>query len=426
MINREKETVAALLFDYMDSMEIIDTHEHLLNESERLKETVDFSKMFTQYTHLDLSSSGMSADSYNKFTSSELDVEAKWKLFEPYYKKIRNGSYTKAARLSMKRIYNVDDLATLDDAITLTENMRKANQPGLYRKVLKDICNIKVTMNFHHLGTDRDFFLQVDHMNHFCEISTLNELDAITSSAGNRPTSLKSYVDTIGRIMEDRKKNGLRGIKFHTAYNRNLKFENVSICDAERIFSKIYDETMGFRIHGLGFSETIPLQDFLVHQMIQMAGEMELPVVFHTGITGTSNNLDNARPLPLWNLFHRYSNVQFLILHGGIPWVDEAGILAKNFANVYVDMAWMHIISPELSVKALKTWVDMVPQNKIFGFGGDYAVIEKVYGHLIMAKENIARTLAAKIEDGAMTESEAYSWINSLLYDNPSCFYGIC
>ena len=114
-----------------------------------------------------------------------------------------------------------------------------------------------------------------------------------------------------------------------------------------------------------------------------------------------------------------------MLLHAGIPWMKETGIMSKYFRNVFIDMAWDHIISPEMSIEALKTWIDMVPRNKIFGFGGDYTVVEKVYGHLHMAKENIAKALAAKIESGSMTETDAHGWIKDMLYNNPCEFYKI-
>ena len=63
------------------------------------------------------------------------------------------------------------------------------------------------------------------------------------------------------------------------------------------------------------------------------------------------------------------------------------------------------------------------PSNKIFGFGGDLSIVEKVCGHLVMAKRNIAWALAEKIEDGFMSETEAIRLARKLLYDNPKSFY---
>ena len=46
--------------------------------------------------------------------------------------------------------------------------------------------------------------------------------------------------------------------------------------------------------------------------------------------------------------------------------------------------------------------LDSVPANKIFGFGGDYRYPELSYGHLVIARRNIATVLAARVENGAL------------------------
>jgi predicted TIM-barrel fold metal-dependent hydrolase len=176
----------------------------------------------------------------------------------------------------------------------------------------------------------------------------------------------------------------------------------------------------------LGYNECRPLQDYLTHRIVEFAGHLGLPVVFHTGIqAGNGNKPDNCRPERLWNLIARYRSSTFILLHAGIPWTDEAGMLAKYFPNVYLDMAWMHIISPEQAQSALRTWVDLVPRNRILGFGGDYGVVEKVYGHIRMAKQNIARALSAKIEQGDISEADARDWCKSMLSDNPRSVYAL-
>lgn len=427
MIKR-KETTAAKLIEYMKDIKIIDTHEHLSNESERLKEIVDFSKIFSDYTECDLISAGMRKPDYADFKGCGLDVETKWKIFGPYYEKIKNGSYARAARISAGKFYGIDDLRCLEDAVALTGKIQQANKPGLYRKVLNEACNIKIVVNFDPGGNDREFFRQVEFMTQFTDISFLNDLDRLTKDWSIRPVTLTRYIDGIYAYIDKLIENGIKGLKFHTAYFRDLLFENVTMSDAERIYNRIFSESFGMRAHALGFNETRPLQDFLVHKIVEYAGETGLPIFFHTGIHHTGyrergNDLSNSNPSALWSLINRYDKTKFVLLHAGIPWMKEAGIMAKYFNNVFIDMAWDHIISPELSVEALKTWIDMVPRNKIFGFGGDYSVVEKVYGHLQLAEENIARALAAKVDDGSITEKDSYAWIDDLLYNNPYEFY---
>jgi hypothetical protein len=106
-----------------------------------------------------------------------------------------------------------------------------------------------------------------------------------------------------------------------------------------------------------------------------------------------------------------------------MPWVREIAVLAKYFPGVHLNMAWMHIINPVQARSALSEWLEMVPNNKIFGFGGDYSIVEKVYGHLTLARQNIAAVLAEKITVGAMSRSEAVVIARRLLFENPREFY---
>jgi predicted TIM-barrel fold metal-dependent hydrolase len=154
------------------------------------------------------------------------------------------------------------------------------------------------------------------------------------------------------------------------------------------------------------------------------AGEAGLPVVIHTGLqAGNYNRVTNANPLLLQNLIAANPKTRFDLFHGGMPWVREIAVLAKYFPHVYLNMAWMHIISPSQARSALAEWLDMVPNSKIFGFGGDYSIVEKVYGHLKIARENIALVLAAKVREGAWSRADASLVARRLMRDNPAEFY---
>ncbi len=112
--NKVLSRVTADLLNHLERIEIIDTHEHLPAEAERLAEKVDFSKLFSPYCAADLESAGMSRREVEDFLSDRLDVEAKWRLFEPYYREIKNGSYARAARLAMDKFYGRGDLRSLE------------------------------------------------------------------------------------------------------------------------------------------------------------------------------------------------------------------------------------------------------------------------------------------------------------------------
>ncbi len=417
------------LMEEMSDMAIVDTHEHLPNEAERLKQQVDFATLFSHYCRSDLVAAGMADAEYDRFVAPGLSPSEKWELFSPYYELIISGGYCRAAHLSMERFYGMSRLTSAADAEALSERIREANKPGLYRRVLKDACRVSTAMNFVDFASkevDREFFTLVLFVTPFTEAASIGDLQAIGAETGACGSSLSRYVDGLAIYLEQQAKKGMKGVKFLSAYMRDLRFDPVDTATAERIFNRIASESCGMRPSVLGYEEARPLQDYLVHRLVEIAGDLGLVAVFHTGIqAGSYNDLDNSRPTQLWNMFRRYPKVRFNLLHAGLPFVDEAGLLAKYFPNVTIDMAWMHAISPDISRRALRDWVDLVPLNKVLGFGGDYQVVEKVYGHLVLARENIAAALADKVEQGAMSREEARAWVRALLWENPRALYDL-
>lgn len=81
-------------------------------------------------------------------------------------------------------------------------------------------------------------------------------------------------------------------------------------------------------------------------------------------------------PLHLVNLLLEYREARFDLFHAGYPYQGEVAALGKNFPNVYVDLCWLHVISPWVARQTLHEWIETVPANKILGFGGDYLFVE--------------------------------------------------
>jgi hypothetical protein len=79
----------------------------------------------------------------------------------------------------------------------------------------------------------------------------------------------------------------------------------------------------------------------------------------------------------------------------------------------------MHIISPSRSRRALSDWLDEVPANKIMGFGGDYLFVEGSYGHSVIARENVAKVLASKVDEGVYSMEQAKKYASWILRENP-------
>ncbi|HOM73373.1 MAG TPA: amidohydrolase family protein, partial [Armatimonadota bacterium] len=106
------------------------------------------------------------------------------------------------------------------------------------------------------------------------------------------------------------------------------------------------------------------------------------------------------------------------------PWIREALMLGKGFPNVWLNLCWTHIISQKMATSAINEAIDLIPANKMLAFGGDYHIpVEKVYGHLVMAREDIAKALAERVAEKQMTESQAIDLAHKWFWDNPVELY---
>jgi hypothetical protein len=81
---------------------------------------------------------------------------------------------------------------------------------------------------------------------------------------------------------------------------------------------------------------------------------------------------------------------------------------------------------PVLAANALDEWVDQVAANKIIAFGGDVrGCVEKVYGHLTLAKEVVAAVLGRRIERGWIHRPQALELARRWFLENPAELYGV-
>ncbi|MGC9003985.1 MAG: amidohydrolase family protein [bacterium] len=400
----------------INKIPIVDTHEHIMAEEERNSRPIDIFYLFAHYASSDLVSSGMTQETLDKVRNPSLPLDKRWQDFAPYWERIRNTAYAKALILAMRDLFGIEDINEKTYEL-ITEKLKDSQKKGWYRYVLREKGNIAISLQY--VGTtdvDRELFLPVAYYDHFITVRSKWDLNILERSFNVAIHSLDDLLKVLDISFEKDVKAGIVGIKSGLAYSRILRYDKVSKSEAELLFNRIYSH-LG---EGLGWEEAKPLQDFLMHEVIKRAISYGLPITIHTGLQeGNANIITNANPVHLVNLFLEYKEAKFDIFHGGYPYTSELATLAKNFQNVFIDMCWLHIISPTVARRALHEWLETVPQNKIMGFGGDYIFVEGAYAHSLIARQNIATVLIEKVEDGYFSEEEAVKIANRLLRDNP-------
>jgi len=396
----------------LEATEVIDTHEHLSPEEVRLKTRVDVFTLFSHYTHGDLAAAGMPEAEYGAIQNPDLPLDYRWRLFAPYWERIRWGSYARSALLAAAKFYGAEDINE-KTYVAICEKMAKANTPGLYQRVLRDACHIRVSLT-QCQRTDLGSPLLVPVMpllaHDIWDLSTWGQVAAAGQAQGAAIGGLDDLVESNRAYIRRVKSEGAVGLKMVSN-----PYQQPSRKAAHEAFEQLRTGAVS------SLPAINPLRDWLVDEMIRFAGEQDLTVAVHTGYWGDFRALD---PLHMIPILQRHPGVRFDLYHLGYPWLRESLMLGKGFSNVWLNFCWTHIISQRFAMDGLDEAIDVVPMNKVIGFGGDYGLpVEKVYGHIVMAREDIARVLARRIERGDMTEDQALGLARKWLWDNPKSLY---
>jgi len=435
-----KESIRSAIED----IRIVDTHEHIMAEAERNDYALDFSYLFAHYNSSDLVSAGMPPRlmeavrlpmyryrvAYNKRMRlgrvipeperEDMSLEERWQALEPYWEAIRNTAYARQTLITARDIFDVDDL-NKDTYVQLSQAIADSRRPGWYHHVMKEKAGIDVSViDVHTTDVDRDLFAPVVRLDHFIAVGSRVELGYLEEETGFAIHSLDDLVKAMCGALEQHVANGAAGVKSGLAYRRTLRYDKVSRHEAEIVFNRIASH-LG---EGPSWAEAKPLQDYMMHQVIRAAIDIGLPIQIHTGLQeGNENIITNSNPTHLINLFIEYREAKFDLFHGGYPYVHEWATLAKNFANVYPDLTWVHIISPEIGRRLLHELIETVPGNKIMAYGGDSLTVEMAYAHSRMARDVVARVLSEKVDEGYMGEEEAIALGRKMLRDNPAALF---
>ncbi|MEM3785896.1 MAG: amidohydrolase family protein [Nitrososphaeria archaeon] len=423
----------AELYDFIENLWIIDSHEHTVQEVERVSSEADpLQILLSQYASSDLISSGLSLEDYVRALNLNVPLKERWRVIEPFWGKAKNTTYFEVINIALNDLYGVSELDE-NTIEVLSEKMKAVNRIGLYRWVLKEKAKIRISI-FDGItdivDVDREFFAPVVRLEDFILLRSREDVRRLSEATKIPIHSLKSLESALESKVQSIL-NKIVGFKIALAYRRDVHFEKTTFNEAEKVFNKImgsertfirYTSPDGIRLtmsDEISVEEARPLQNYMVHRILETASRYRLPVQVHTGLQeGNLNLVSNSNPLHLANLFMEYYDVKFDVFHGAYPYVRELAVLAKNFPNVYVDLCWLHAVSSSSAKYALNELLDMVPANKIIGFGGDYKHVEGVYGHSRLARRNVAEVLQDRVDRGRFSLEEAKNIAKMLLYDN--------
>lgn len=410
----------ARLREAVGALELVSTHEHLLSEEERYAARPDFFYLADHYAINDLVSAGLPPDDLIAIRDLKRPAAERWRLFEPWWRHVRFTGYGEALRLAIRDIYGVAEVEA-GSLERLNAAIAAANKPGLYREILKRRMRLRYAVLDDYwrgdpVRPDPEYFRLARKFDWYCtpaDAKAVRRMEEVTEVS---ITSLDGLAEALEKRFRQSVAAGLTAVKSTIAYQRDLTFARPTKQEAAGAFDAL--------MRG-GTTHRRRLEDYMFRQVLGLAEAQGLPVQIHTGIqAGNGNTIANTRPMQVANLLREFPRIRFDLFHTGWPWTGEVMAMAKMFPNAYADFCWTHILSPASARQALEEMMGAVPANKILGFGGDYRHVELSYAHSVMARDNIARVLAGRVEMKEMTEDEALGMARLWLHDNPLALFG--
>jgi len=246
------------------------------------------------------------------------------------------------------------------------------------------------------------------------------------SSVSALPAHLDDYLQrVVSATLERHKSGGAVAEKFEVAYLRSFDFADPPRAAVARIYAR-------WAAGGRPDPEQYKLlQDYLFHYIATECGRLGMAVHLHAMAGyGSYFSIAGVNPLLLEPLFNdpRLRKTNFVLLHGGWPYVREIGALLQK-PNVYLDISSQSItITPHTQAQWLREWLELVPEKVLFGTDGyPYTDAlgwpESTWIASRDARQALGIALTGMIADGEISKVRALELARRVLRGNAETLY---
>jgi len=242
------------------------------------------------------------------------------------------------------------------------------------------------------------------------------------------PPTLGEYLArVVTPTLERQRSEGAVAEKFEVAYLRGFDFADTPRPEAEQIYSKWVGRQHPDPI------EYKALQDFLFRYIAAECGRLGMPVHLHT-MSGGGGYFDIAKgnPLLLEAVFDdvRLRKTRFVMLHGGWPFVREAGSLLQK-PNVFLDLSQQALTFPPRTMAVwLREWLETYPDKVMFGtdgypFSDSMGWEEATWIASHNARQALGLALTGMVRDREISHKRAIEIAQQVLQGTAASLYGL-
>ncbi len=215
------------------------------------------------------------------------------------------------------------------------------------------------------------------------------------------------------------KEEGFAGLKGHIGEKCGFGARSVSDGEAEAAFEKA-------KARDPEAMRTVYYAMF--GHLLELAGEIGLPVHLHTGTTGFKGDtaVSSLDPLLMAPFLDddRYRASKIVFIHGSFPMSRSAAWMAYNFPNVYIDLSqtqlWQAYLLPDL----LRDALSIAPHDKIMLGTGQHWYCEMVWLASKAAKRSLEKVMSDYAELDFISLKDAEKTAAMVLSENAYALYG--
>jgi predicted TIM-barrel fold metal-dependent hydrolase len=208
---------------------------------------------------------------------------------------------------------------------------------------------------------------------------------------------LELYQDACERAV---KEAGCVAMKTVIAYRTGLAIQLVSYTDAKVAYESDTD---------LDSKAQKIVRDYLFKFTAQLAAELDVPFLMHTGFTALTKPWSYGNPTDLIPILMApdLKDVRFVLLHGGYPWNCAAGFIAAHHPNVYLDLSEFNPATSIGVEKNFREVLQFAPLSKVM-FGSDGLGIPELFWYaVVLAKNAMGNILEQFVQERLMSLQEA-------------------
>jgi len=347
--------------------------------------------------------------------------QQRWEFLREILKRARNESYWRHNLVVHRDLFGLED-EELSDANWQALNERIKAQtadPNWFHEIVVNRAKVRTQVKNIPWFEDwePEYFTAILRMEPGLELYRPGPREQLQTYLDREVRTLRELREALAELVGRYQARGAVGIKLAHAYRRTLQSEPVPEVAAAILFDR------ALRGEALPWADAKRLEDYVIFFLCGLCTDLNLIFDIHTGVQGNGCWIPDSNPMLLLNLIRDFPSTRFNLYHAGYPWSREIGMMAKHFSNVWLNIAWMYVISMEASRQSLDEWIDLVPGHRLLGFGSDVMMPEFVYGHLVMARSCLADILAKKVKQDFLSREAAEDLAKMLLHDNAAEFY---